>query len=388
MNWMNLEKSGLTYTISVIDPSVDQVAPTLESSVLTGDIAGGAKIRVTFEHQASGNANITVRVTFLEWASPSGASQVTMDDYDATYFFENIAEDTTTQFLPSPIEQVLLMEDATAVDSYVEFDATVGATFQALIEIGYEAEDPAVPPDTTSYNCSCDNEHPHKTLAEMRQDMLIELGYSQQLAAPPAGIVLRINRILARAQQFLYGEHDDFRTERFFSWRLEQGVRFYDVPQNNDNCSKVLDPSKLSWIGVTDGSRWYELVSGIPPENYSIPDIQGLPNRYEIRSCIELWPAPDSDNLMLRIKGNFGLLRFTEDTDITTIDPDAILYWALYMFKKGRGDADADDMATAALQRIGHITAAGHNTNRYIPGQDLVVDATRPLFLPLGQEEA
>lgn len=235
--------------------------------------------------------------------------------------------------------------------------------------------------DETQYNCGCDDEFPTETLAELRQKVLIEMGYSAQLTNPPANIVLKINQALEYAQKFAYHEFYDSKLERFFTWEMAEGVRFYDIPQNSDACTKKLNTARITWIGVQENNdRWYPMVFGIPPEFYTEPQITTRPNRYEIRQCIEVWPAPGDGTYKLRIKGEFGLLRFTEDTDITTIDPDVIFYGACFRLMRRRGDPDADDYAAMQQRRMEQIVESGHFTARYVPGVTVVADQPRPIF--------
>lgn len=239
-------------------------------------------------------------------------------------------------------------------------------------------------PDTVSYNCDCEGEGiATKTLLELRQDMLIEAGMNQQLAGVTTGTTLRLNRILDRAQRFLFGEYEEMRNVRMFTWDLVEGVRFYDLDANADLCTKLLSPGNIQWAGVSVGGAWQPLGYGIPPEFYHDPETTGVPNRYEIRQCIEVFPTPSDDSMRLRIKGQFGLGSFTEDADTTTIDPDAIFHWAMSMYLRKSDPQTADYHAGAAMQIVEHRRAAGHGTARYIPGTVIESPVPRPRFLPL-----
>src|SRR5690606_13447152 len=156
------------------------------------------------------------------------------------------------------------------------------------------------------------------------------------------------------------------RTERFFTWNMVQGTRFYDLDANRDVCTKKLDARMLSWVGISDGcDQWRPLVCGIPPECYQVSDQQGVPHRYDIRQCIEVWPAPDSDDYKLRIKGDFGLEPFEADEDQCTIDDEAVFLHALARLKAHQGDPDARNYQQDAIDYIGYLTAGAHLTRRY-----------------------
>lgn len=234
------------------------------------------------------------------------------------------------------------------------------------------------------FNCECEEETENETLAQLRRRLLIRLGYSAQADNPPPGMADLLNDFLLQSQRFLYRKYDALRTERFFTWTMEQGVRFYDLPDNDETCTKQLDPYKLTWVGVEDvNGAWYNLSKGIPPEWYTSVNFQGLPVRYEIRQCIEVFPAPSAEGYKLRIKGHFGLTSFTEDDDKTTIDSELVFLWALANAKAHYGQPDATNYANQATAYLGALVSGAHQTARYVPGTRPAQPWTPPVFLPL-----
>lgn len=235
------------------------------------------------------------------------------------------------------------------------------------------------------YNCSCDDESDNETLSALRRRLLIRLGYAAQAENPPPGMASLLNEFLIGAQRFLYNRpaYRALRVERFFSWTMAPGVRMYDLPDNDETCSKVLNPYKLSWVGVEDlNGVWYQLTSGIPPEFYTSVVFQGIPSRYEIRQCIEVFPAPAAA-YKLRIKGQFGLTAFAADDDKTTIDSELVFLWALANAKAHYGQGDAEAVAAQANTYLGGLIAGTHGTKRYVPGTTPADPWTPPRFLPL-----
>lgn len=238
-----------------------------------------------------------------------------------------------------------------------------------------------------SYNCSCDDEYEKETMAALIAKVLRRSGYAQQVA--PAAVRAVIRDILTDAQTFLFNRYDVFRMERFFSWPLVPGTKFYDLPGNVEGqepvvCAAKLDPHRITWVGVEgSGGDWRELVNGIPPTLYSSPQVNTRPYRYEIRQCIELFPTPGPDAEILRIKGYFKPLRFVEDEDETSLDPLAIFYHATGVYKRMKGHQDAEDYFGMEAERISDLTAGSHHTRRYVPGQAEPAQAVRPRFLPL-----
>lgn len=232
-----------------------------------------------------------------------------------------------------------------------------------------------------SYNCACDDGfYNSETLGELRVDLLERLGYAAQVANPPPGMTGLLNNFLRRSQSFLYRRHRALRTERFYEWPMVVGERFYGVRDNVDACVKKLDAGRITWAGVEDlNGTWLPLTRGINPSNYTSIDFNGLPAVYEVRQCIEVFPAPDAA-YTLRIKGHFGLERFTEDTDHATIDSDLLFLWALANAKNHYGHSDAADVAAQAQVYLGELVADTHGTHRYIPGAADVRVATKPVF--------
>lgn len=235
-----------------------------------------------------------------------------------------------------------------------------------------------------SYNCECDDENTNETLGELRSRLLIRAGGGAQTMAPGPGMVPLLNDFLQSSQRFLYREYKVLRTKRFFTWQLEQGVRFYDLAANEDECTKKWDPRMVEWVGISGPDNWWQpLRCGIPPELYSWNTQQGWPQLYEVRQCIEIWPPPDAGGWKLRIKGDFGLEPFEADGDKTTIDSEAVFLHALARFKAHLQAPDARNYEADAIRYIGNLTAGAHLTKRYIPGDVAVPNAIPPVWLPL-----
>lgn len=238
--------------------------------------------------------------------------------------------------------------------------------FQAIIT-PTETPDPPDPPDC-NYNCECDDEYPTRTLAQMREFLMIRLGWAAMKNTPLPGVVDTLNAFLQDAQEQLHAEYRIPRMERYFTWTLAEGVRFYDLPENQDLCVKELDPRQVTWVGISDGcDAWRKLVCGIPPQSY-YGDISGLPTRYEIRQCIELWPPPSDANWKLRVKGYFYNERLEDDDDVASMDYQAVQLFALANAKAHYGQQDAANVMRQAMRYIANMTAGAHHTRRYVPG--------------------
>jgi hypothetical protein len=202
---------------------------------------------------------------------------------------------------------------------------------------------------------------------------------------PPPGMEALLTSFLQSAQTNLYRQYDVLRTERFFEWNLVAGERFYDVDAGTGSeCDKILDPRKLTWVGIECNGIWYPMTNGINPESYSWVDATGWPTAYEIRQCIEIFPAPDADNTYtMRIKGRFGLEPFVDDEDQCTIDDEAVFLYALARAKAHYTQPDAANYQRDCMTYIGNMTAGAHGTRRYVPNQPEQWVTPNPIWIPL-----
>lgn len=227
-------------------------------------------------------------------------------------------------------------------------------------------------------NPPCDTPWPQTTMEVMRVRLMRRLGFSAQAANPPPGMSDLLRDFLTEAQELVYSDYAIFRTKRFFDWPLVAGERFYIYEDGSDGaCTKILDPEKIEWVGISQGSTdvdfgfWQELRKGINPILYGSPAaITGWPSRYEIGQAIELWPAPTISGGTLRIKGHFGLGPFVDDPDKTTADPQTIFLRALANAKYHYGQPDAGNYRAQEELRVMNLVAGAHATARYIPGRD------------------
>lgn len=238
------------------------------------------------------------------------------------------------------------------------------------------------PEGPTAYNCACDDDYPRTTLKQMRGRIATRLGFATQVAvgALPPGMAELLDDFIRNAQEMLYRRYPVFRMERFYAWEMQPGVRFYDFSANEDACQKRMDPRMVTWVGISQGDLcWRPLVCGIDPVMYGSPG-PGIPTHYEVRQCIEVWPAPVDGTWVLRIKGHFGLLPLDNEGDETTIDPEAIFLQALANAKAHYGQPDAGNYAAQATAYVRSLIAGSHHTRRYIPGNAVVPPAVRPVM--------
>ncbi|MGE8280200.1 MAG: hypothetical protein ACN6O2_07160 [Stenotrophomonas sp.] len=238
------------------------------------------------------------------------------------------------------------------------------------------------PEPSTGYNCACDDGQPTVTLQQMRNRLARRLGFSVQvtMGALPPGMPELLDDFIRSTHELMYQRYSVMRLRRMFTWDMVAGQRFYDIDGNRDDCPRILNPDKLEWVGISQGdSSWRPLVCGINPVLYGSA-ATGIPSHYEIRQCIEVWPAPTDDAWQLRIKGDFGPTTLEADDDVLTVDPEAVFLQALANAKAHYGMADAANYASQATAYVRSRVAGSHQTRRYIPGSCVQPPAVRPLL--------
>jgi hypothetical protein len=135
-----------------------------------------------------------------------------------------------------------------------------------------------------------------------------------------------------------------------------------------------------AWLVDLNGS-WLPMTCGIPPTFYTTVSQPGLPVRYEIRSCIEVFPAPAAA-YSLYVKGHFGLRPFELDSDKPTIDGKLVYLWGLANALDYYGKPSAAGIAEQARDYLGQLVAGTHTGKRYIPGTQPLPPAILPIFAP------
>jgi hypothetical protein len=239
------------------------------------------------------------------------------------------------------------------------------------------------------FNCACELVSTYDTLATLRTRMAIQCGYAAMSSNLPAGQATEFNEYLRTSQKQLYKKYFEQRTTRFFRWTMVPGERYYGINASEGDCNLFADPLAIKWVGFEDLNRaWYQLVEGIDPVYYTRANINfGWPSRYEIRSCIEIFPAPQAA-YTLWVKADITLAPFSVDADRTTIDDEAVLLFAVANWKAAKGKPAADVAMNQATARIQDLTARKHATYRYVPVTAVQNPATPPRFLPLGSQQS
>lgn len=208
------------------------------------------------------------------------------------------------------------------------------------------------------------------TLKNLRDRVLRRLGFGAQLTTPPPGMTDLINDFIQSAQTLMAKRYPDLVTERFYTWTMTPGTRFYTLTGDDEGSTDPdhsLDPYSVKWVGLEDTNGTFtDLIEGIDPLWYTIEDQRGIPSHYEIRQAIEVLPSPDQA-YKLHVKGHTLNFAFAADDDVCTIDPELIFLLALANAKAHYQQGDAQNYFTQATTRIGDLNAGRHGTARYVP---------------------
>jgi hypothetical protein len=225
---------------------------------------------------------------------------------------------------------------------------------------------------------------PTDTLADLRYRILVRLGFAVQASNPPPGMTALINDFLFDAQSYLHRRYLQLHTKRLFRWKVNPGLRFYSFNNSDENVTEgvFMDPQHtVEWAGIQDlRNVWYPLIQGIPPQLYTMITKPWRPARYEIKNGIELYPVPDQ-TYFLWMKGHFGLMPFTLDTQSTTIDSNLVFLHALANAKAHYGHPDANNIEAQANAYRAELIAMTHQTAHYLPGTIAVPPAVRPTLI-------
>lgn len=218
-------------------------------------------------------------------------------------------------------------------------------------------------------NCDCDCGFPTKTFAEMRQEVLIAMGYSAQLASPPPSVAATINFQLNLQQRLVLQDVQEITSARYFSWAAAAGQTKFCPTDNLETCRKILAATRISEVYIIrDGNLIERLTKGIEFIWKTANNPASIPSHYAVSSCIEIWPAP-TEAMLLVAKGTLGHVQMVEDADTTIADPDMVVLRTVAFLKAQKGHEDAQIYMGQYRQSLGLLNSEQHIDMRYIPGR-------------------
>ena len=193
----------------------------------------------------------------------------------------------------------------------------------------------------------------------------------------PFDLDAMVNSIIRDAQDQLYQQYSDLRTERWWTISCVPGANLYDVPLDLD---QYLDFRRITWAGILDDDQWSPLIAGIDPMLYTSDSLR-KPAYYQVTAAIEIFPVPDRA-YVIKLRGHLGLKWLNADDDMLTLSSRAVFLHALANAKAHYRQPDAGNYMQQAQSYVRQLIAGAHGTRRYIPGTQQVPPARRPI--PVG----
>jgi len=132
-----------------------------------------------------------------------------------------------------------------------------------------------------------------------------------------------------------------------------------------------------AWL--LDNLTWLPLFPGINPASFTI-STQTMPTNFELREYFEIFPEPQKAYTAW-IKGHRGLMPFSADTDVSTIDYELILLQALVWGKQFFRQQDAREIKSDLEIWIGKLNAGTFAGLRFVPRETLA----EPMAMPYPQ---
>lgn len=243
-----------------------------------------------------------------------------------------------------------------------------GSESTPLPTIYYSGVLTITPPYNDIYNCDCDCGYPSETLAQIRAKVASLMGYSAQIAALPASVQLAILTNLNMQQRLVVTDVSEIQNTRYFSWPVAVGETKFCPTENQETCRNLLMATKISeayFVGA--GNVITRLTKGIPFQLYEAANPSSIPSRYDVRSCIEIWPPPVAAGTLV-VKGTLAAVDLVNDSDKVMVDPTALLMRTVAFMKSSKGHEDAGNYSGQYWDYIGNLVADTHTDERYIPG--------------------
>lgn len=193
----------------------------------------------------------------------------------------------------------------------------------------------------------------------------------------PFDLDAMVDSFIRDAQDQLYQQYKELRTERWWTVECVPGANLYDVPLDLD---QYLDFRRITWAGILDGVQWTPLIEGIDPVLYTSTSLS-KPAYYRLTGAIEIFPAPDRA-YTIKIRGHLGLKWLNGDDDLLTVNSRAVFLHALANAKAHYRQPDAGNYMQQAQAYVRQLVSGAHGTRRYIPGTRQIPPARRPI--PVG----
>jgi hypothetical protein len=141
----------------------------------------------------------------------------------------------------------------------------------------------------------------------------------------------------------------------------------------SEEAFRFMDPRVITYAGLLDGTIWNDMYPGIDPLLFNITQ-QSCPTHYQIREYVEVYPEPDQAYTMY-LFGRTGLMPFTADDHITSVDYMPVYLQALAEAKAHYGQADAQVYFQRLEAMLGNLNSESFGNMRFIPHPENVSPA-------------
>lgn len=226
-------------------------------------------------------------------------------------------------------------------------------------------------------NCGCDCGYPTKTLGQLTREIAVLMGYSAQLDNLPESFVVSVREHLNLMQQIVVSDISEIANDRYFSWDVAPGEFLFCTSENRETCRNLLLATRITEVYVVRECTIIErLKKGIPFALKSGGNPGSIPSRYEVRSCIEIWPKP-TEAMRLVVKGTLAAVDMEDPTDVCMVDPKLLKLRTIAFLKAAKGHPDANNYMGQYDRMVGDLAADSHEDMRYIPGTTVSVDDER-----------
>jgi hypothetical protein len=172
-----------------------------------------------------------------------------------------------------------------------------------------------------------------ETLGFLSAQLLSRLGFGAQGSRVGAAAGL-VRSVLFTSQIQIYRAHEWKHLKRWEDSQLGADQRFIDYPE-------WVDTGRVTMVQIFEGGRPCALTLGIDPARYLEDEVTMLPDSYECKAQIEVYPVNDIVR-RVRVHGIEQLGSFTLDDDRTTVDPDLLFLHALANLKAHYRQPDAE----------------------------------------------
>lgn len=207
-----------------------------------------------------------------------------------------------------------------------------------------------------------------RTLESLRTELAQRLGFSSS----GSGAILQkdlLNSALRSGQEQLFYEFGDLLTHKVndtVPGKTAESEKFYEAPAD---CN-LYKPVNVS-IKDTNDSNYRVLPFGISPAERNWETINNqLPAKWDVLddggvAKIQLWPTPSDSTSNLRLEYNAGVSSFSEDTDLSSINPQLILLHGMTTMKAHYRQPDYEIYAGQLESLLGRLRAASVQGKRW-----------------------